>query len=101
MSGIEKPSSTPLISSIFTNCLVLYRDLYLYLLHERHSIATKTDLSRVSDEYGRLNVWGSESGALRLGRGSLDDKLRDDQKLRSIIIDILEDLADVLEHCTL
>lgn len=99
MSGPEKASPSPLISSIFTTCLVLYRDLYLYLADDRPEIAAKIDLARVSDEYGRLNVWGSESGALRIGRGSLDDRLRDDPKLQSIIVDILNDLINALKHC--
>lgn len=37
------------------------------------------------DVYGRFGVWGGDSGADRMGRGSLDDVLRNDSKMASII----------------
>jgi hypothetical protein len=53
----------------------------------------ETDLlGMISDEHGRLAVWGKNSGANRMGRGSLDDRLRNDAKLCDIVRRILDSL---------
>lgn len=60
----------------------------------------EVSLPKISDGYGRLNVWGANAGAVRSGRGSLDDNLRNEKKLQSIIHDILTELIDVLRSGT-
>ena len=86
------------IASTFANCLELYQRLRFSLERDNSNVASQIDLSKVSDEYGRLNVWGSDVGALRVGRGSLDDALRNEDRMRSIVQDILRDLVDNLER---
>ena len=54
------------------------------------------NLAKISDNYGRLNIWGSDTGILRGGRGSLDERLRTDQRLRCLVLDILGELREVL-----
>ncbi|KAL8993305.1 MAG: hypothetical protein Q9169_006441 [Polycauliona sp. 2 TL-2023] len=63
--------------------------------------AKDLELSEVSDNYGRLKLWGVESRALRTGRGSLDDSLRNNEKLRSVLLDLLNDLKEAIGLPTL
>ncbi len=65
------------------------------LSHEDCPVKGQVLLSKVSDEYGRLAVWGEESGAKRSGRGSLDDTLRHEPSFQLIVLDILNDLVAV------
>ena len=82
----------------FADGLELYRRLCFSLANHKCQVADQVDLAKVSDNYGRLNIWGSDSRALRIGRGSLDDVLRTDDKLRSIVLDIIHDLKDALNQ---
>ena len=86
------------IATIFSSCITLYMRFLLILTSSNCDIAQQVDLASIKDDYGRLNVWGSENRALRTGRGSLDDGLRDNGKLRSLVLDLLVDLADDLEN---
>jgi hypothetical protein len=65
---------------------------YIALADEGCRVAGQVSLTRISDEYGRLGVWGRNSGADRTGRGSLDDRLRNDPKLRGVVFELLSDL---------
>ncbi|KFY44059.1 hypothetical protein V494_01665 [Pseudogymnoascus sp. VKM F-4513 (FW-928)] len=48
--------------------------------------------SLISNECGRLGVWGSNSGADRQGRGSLDDQLRNDSTVHNMVAQSLKSL---------
>lgn len=86
------------IAPAFSECLILYRRLYFSLTDRDCRVADQVDVAKVSDNYGRLNVWGSDSGALRTGRGSLDDVLRSNENLRSIVLDTISDLTESLKR---
>ena len=86
------------IEPAFAVCLMVYRHLYLSLTRPDCRVADQVDASKVCDNYGRLNVWGSDSGALRTGRGSLDDLLRTNESLRSIVLDTISDLTASIER---
>ena len=86
------------IASDFSHSLILYRRLYGSLMDRDCPVADQVDVAKVSDNYGRLNVWGSDSGALRTGRGSLDDLLRTNENLRSIVLDTITDLTESLQR---
>ena len=88
----------PLIAPAFATCLMVYRHLYLSLTRPDCRVADQVDVSKVCDNYGRLNVWGSDSGALRTGRGSLDDLLRTNESLQSIVLDTVSDLTESIER---
>lgn len=98
MIDAEEDSQSPFIADTFVTCLALYRDFYSCIATDERHVRCQVDLVKVSDEYGRLNVWGSDSGALRSGRGSLDDALRHDENLKSIVLDILNDLIDAIKR---
>ena len=98
MSDYDDDGKSRSIASAFSDCLTLYRRLWFSLTDHEFQVADQVDLAKLSDGYGRLNVWGSDSGALRTGRGSLDDVLRTDDKLRSIVVDIIDDLINALKQ---
>lgn len=98
MIDTEEDSQSPFIADTFVTCLVLYRKFHSCIASDERRIRCQVDLAKVSDEYGRLNVWGSDSGALRSGRGSLDDALRNDENLKSIVLDIVNDLIDAIKR---
>ncbi|KAI4237660.1 MAG: hypothetical protein LQ349_001689 [Xanthoria aureola] len=85
----------------FSDCLGSYRQLYFWLTNRHIQGLQDIDLTEVSDNYGRLKVWGADSGALRTGRGSLDDILRTDKNLRSILLDLLGDLLEAIGRARL
>lgn len=90
----------PSIAPAFATCLKVYRHLYLSLTRPDCRVVDQVDVSKVCDNYGRLNVWGSDWGALRTGRGSLDDLLRTNESLRSIVLDTISDLTKSIERAT-
>lgn len=98
MADLDDTREAQSIALAFSECLNLYRRLYLSLTGHDCQIAEQVDVTKVSDNYGRLNIWGSDSGALRTGRGSLDDLLRTNENLRSIVLDTISDLKESLER---
>ena len=98
MINAEDDSQSQSIAVTFLTCLALYREFFFCFADDERRVRCQVNLAKVSDEYGRLNVWGSDSGALRMGRGSLDDALRNDKNLRSIVLDILSDLIDAIKR---
>lgn len=100
MSDPATASQPSLIASLFTESSTLFRRFYLALARRDCRVNNQVSLSKVGDEYGRLGVWGGDSGAQRSGRGSLDDALRYESTLRSIVVDILEDLMNDLSRGT-
>ena len=86
-------TASPLADS-FQRCSRSFKQLYLSLF-----AYGPISLSKFNDEYGRFGVWGSDSGADRTGRGSLDDVLRNDLTTASIIAELLKNLNDDLSIC--
>ena len=84
------------IARLFDECLQKYRELCLRLTSNNGKLQQGTFTSQLSDEYGRLRIWGRNSGADRTGRSSLDDILRLDTSLRSIVLDLLGVLLEDL-----
>ena len=98
LSGLEIFAQPSLIAFSFTNCLRLFQQLYLTLTQRECLVNGQVPLTKLGNEYGRLGIWGAESGADRSGRGSLDDLLRHESNFKSIVIDLLQDLIDDLER---
>jgi len=57
-------------------------------------------LPQISDEYGRLKIWGDQTKAElpARARGSLDDTLRRDDELKQLVRGILRRLAAILKQ---
>ncbi|PVH68986.1 hypothetical protein DL98DRAFT_578562 [Cadophora sp. DSE1049] len=97
----EGTSSQPCsIAVSFSRASKQFKEFYIALAAKDCAVADQISLSQISDEYGRFRVWASASGADRKGRGSLDDSLRNDSDLGSIILDLLDDIYDDLERGT-
>jgi hypothetical protein len=54
-------------------------------------------LAVARDELGRLRVWAGNVGAHRVGRISLDSRLREAPHMRNRVVDLLEDLRSSLQ----
>ena len=98
MPDSDEVREAPSIALAFSECLKLYRHLCFSVTDSNSRVADQVDVTKVYDNYGRLNVWGSDSGALRSGRGSLDDLLRTNESLRSIVLDTISDLKKSIER---
>ncbi|KAF8248464.1 hypothetical protein K440DRAFT_600010 [Wilcoxina mikolae CBS 423.85] len=55
-------------------------------------------LKVIYDEFGRFKIWTENAGAHRTGRISLDHRLREASRVRSMVIKLLGDLKEVLEE---
>lgn len=53
---------------------------------------------RILDEFGRFRVWAGNSGAHRVGRVSLDYRLREASHLHEELVELLEELNKNLEE---
>ncbi|KAI1178527.1 hypothetical protein F4777DRAFT_100632 [Nemania sp. FL0916] len=85
------------IHEIFIRCLDLYRILASYILEDDDSNAGRGiefDRNRVLDEFGRLRIWGEETKAALepKARSSLDDFLRDEERLSGEVKEVLNQL---------
>ena len=97
MYGDETSARDSAIAALFSRCSSQFRNFYAAIVckdRQTHQI----NLARLTGEFGRLGGWGGNSGADRMGRGSLDEKVRNDQNLKSVILNLLEDLYDTLER---
>lgn len=94
----QQPTTQPSpIALAFEESVKIFREFYIALANKDCKVANQFSISHVGDEYGRLGVWGRNSGADRKGRSSLDDIVRNDPDLQSIILEILKDLHGDLE----
>jgi len=82
------------ISAFGKLCVALGQDLCLA------SRLGHVDPMSVSNEYGRLKIWGDEAKAdlPALAKGSLDDTLRHDCELLDLVLGILDRLAGILDE---
>ncbi|KAF7505310.1 hypothetical protein GJ744_001013 [Endocarpon pusillum] len=86
-------SQKPGICITFSNCLGLFRQFILALGHENCRVVClqQVKLPAVLDEYGRLKIWGDQIKASlpEKSRGSLDDTLKNEPKLKGVVLNIL------------
>jgi len=86
------------ISPVFIACLQLHKSL-LALLRRGLNKGDDANLASALNIYGRLRIWGEETRAIlpSSSRGSLDDTLRKDPKLKGIATRTLQRLKRKLE----
>lgn len=91
--SLQAPSA-PHISVWYESNVTAFRQMLLSLARDT-SFVTDTgplDEGDVLDQFGRLRIWGEQSGASRRwdARDSLDQKLRKDKDLHAVVLSILE-----------
>ncbi len=79
-------------------CLESFRDLTLALNGENRDFRDQIRLEDVEDEFGRFRIWSGNIGAHRVGRSSLDYRLRDASHIRQRVISLLVDLKETLQE---
>ncbi|KAI9772000.1 MAG: hypothetical protein M1840_001288 [Geoglossum simile] len=68
------------------------------LLNTDHSYSDQITLPAVKDELGRFRVWAGNIGAHRTGRISLDYRLRQAERMKRKVIDLLDDLIGAVQE---
>lgn len=68
------------------------------LLQRGFSNADDASIPRLVEEVGRFRVWSGNIGAHRLGRISLDHRLRQSSRMRNTVISFLDDLFNALQE---
>jgi hypothetical protein len=62
------------------------------------SISVSSRLDWLENRQGEFNLWDAGLKATRVGRSSLDHRVRDRPELRELICDLLDGLAEALEN---
>lgn len=68
------------------------------LLNKSDVWSEQISLPAVQDEFGRFRVWAGNVGAHRSGRVSLDYRLREAEKMRQQVTNLLNDLESNLRE---
>ncbi len=89
------------IHETFVRCLDLYRSLTFQILDKENSetgVEDEVDLNRLMDEFGRLRIWGEQTKASLApkARASLDDFLRNEERLNKEVKEVLAQLGTQL-----
>jgi hypothetical protein len=89
------------ISESYSECLQQFRKFFIDVENKlSQAVALRElDVTRSLEEYGRLRTWGEETCAAlpSTSRGSLDDKLRNDQDMKKITIQTLQRMKRGIE----
>jgi hypothetical protein len=92
----KSPSDQPALAVTYLRCLELYQNLLHLLGMENCRVAClkQVNVSKVLEEYGRFRIWGEQTRAAipEKTRGSLDETLRNDERLKSAVSSILGQL---------
>ena len=79
-------------------CLESFQALTLALNGPNRNFGDQITLEDVEDELGRFRIWSGNIGAHRIGRSSLDYRLRDASHIRKRVVSLLEDLKEILQE---
>ena len=74
----------------------LFGDVRSRLVATEFDVDQSGPLKQFDDEFGRLRLWASNTGAHQKGQSSLDFRLRDASNIRDQIRRLLDDLRDTL-----
>lgn len=78
-------------------CLEAFDDFSLAVVDFSLEEAENLYLSRINDEHGRLRVWEKNHVLNHDGRDSLDNVLSKDPEVKSIVLELLQNLCDDLK----
>jgi hypothetical protein len=83
----------------YNTCVQAFEKLITHRRHNIDPLDCKDDVSDLlEDDYGKFRVWAGNTGAHRLGRVSLDYRLRESSHMSSKVLAILANLEDDLEE---
>jgi hypothetical protein len=80
------------------SCLLDFQEVYSKLSKARPSIKTKLAPAIIKDVLGGFRLWSANVGAHRIGRGSLDYKLREASHIRDQVIKLVQSTKAVLHE---
>ena len=100
MTSVSTRATGLSLSELYLECKVSFVNLVLALSEEKCKVIflRQIDLPEILDQYGRTKIWGDQTKAdlPATARGSLDDTLRHDNELRSLVQAILVRLRGLL-----
>lgn len=99
MAGI---ANSPSVGQLYSECIDSFAKFVLALSEPDNNVICRDEVSlpQIFEEYGRTKIWGDQSKAdlPARARGSLDDVLRHDNDLRSLVSGILQRLKELLQQ---
>ena len=88
------------IADWYHSCIAVFATVNKILDNTEHEIpGNGKTFSLVQDQIGRFRVWAGNMGAHRVGRMSLDYKLREASHVHSTVLELLEELNESLTEC--
>jgi hypothetical protein len=85
------------IASVFTVCLRSFERVVAFSTNQRGTFSDQVSPSHLEDQLGRLRVWAGNIGAHKVGKASLDYRLREASHIKERIIRLLSDLEIAIE----
>jgi hypothetical protein len=86
------------IATRCNSCIHSFTRLYDLMLKRKGDFTHEIVLPRLKDEFGRFRVWAGNIGAHRVGRVSLDYRLREASHMHGRVTDLLDDLIETLSQ---
>ncbi|KAK6497863.1 hypothetical protein TWF481_012262 [Arthrobotrys musiformis] len=91
IDGVMGASDQPPIASLTTECQHLFQEVLA-------NIQQSSEFDTFETQFGRLNIWASNIGALASGNSSLDYRLRLSEDIKSMVLRLLEVLKGSLHQ---
>ncbi|KAK2761691.1 hypothetical protein FQN54_001519 [Arachnomyces sp. PD_36] len=86
------------IAAEVKNCMQTFSALLVTLNDPGCDFRDQIQPEDVKDEFGRFRIWSGNIGAHKVGRSSLDYRLRDASHIRKRVVSLLHDLNEILEE---
>ena len=82
----------------FVQLISLYEDGRPIKPHVSEGADSTALCEKLRDECGRFRVWAENVGAHRTGRMSLDHRLREATRVKTVVVDLLESMRTTLQE---
>ncbi|KAF8253586.1 hypothetical protein K440DRAFT_656809 [Wilcoxina mikolae CBS 423.85] len=86
-------ASEPSIFLLWRDCMNSFHEL----INSQSESGSSVVCAKLRDDLGRFRVWTENAGAHRRNRQSLDHRLREASKVKSMVLKLLKDLYDDLQ----
>ena len=98
---LGETESSATIAAHVSSCLQAFTALAAALNNEESRFReTEIHPDDIQDEFGRFRIWSGNIGAHRIGRASLDYRLRDASHIRQRVEFLLQDLVETIQDGT-